>query len=119
MNLFTITTWVLGIVGVLGVGGVIVAYVVFPTIALPIIEKIAEKLFGCKACLIVFAFVLSVIAAYWAGHHGEYAKGYDAALSAIAAEDSAAIQRATEKRAIWQECRNHNGQWDQSTGSCK
>lgn len=119
MNIFTIATWLLSIIGTLGIGGAVVAYVVFPTVALPIIEKVAGVLLGCKWCLIVTAFVLSILASYWYGHHGEYAKGYDAALSAIAAEDNAAIQRATEMRSVWKECRSRNGEWDQSTGECK
>ena len=115
----TFISWALAVTSVLGLGWTIAAAVFFPTITMPIIEKIMAALLGCKWCLIVAAFVLSVLASYWYGHHGEYAKGYDAALSAIAAEDAAAIQRATEKRAVWQECHQRSGTWDQSTGECK
>lgn len=114
-----ILTWVLAAVSTLGIGGSIVAAVFFPTVAMPILERIVGRVLDCKACLIALAFVVSVVASYWYGHHGEYARGYDAALEAIAAEDDAAIQRATEKRSIWKECRARNGEWDQSTGECK
>lgn len=112
-------SWILGIVSAFGIGGTIAAYVFFPTVAVPVIEKIFASVLACKACLIALAFVVSVVAAFWYGHHGEYAKGYDAALSAIAAEDSAAIQRATEKRSVWKECRARDGEWNQSTAECK
>jgi hypothetical protein len=114
-----ILTWVLSVMSVLGIGGAIVAAVFFPTVAMPVIEKIVQVLLGCTKCLIAMAFVVSVVGSYWYGHHGEYAKGYDAALSDIAAENDAAIQRATEKRSVWKECRARDGQWDQSTGECK
>lgn len=113
-------SWILGIVGTLGIGGTIAAYVFFPTVAVPIVERVIASVLACKACLIALAFVVGVVAAFWYGRHGEYAKGYDAALSAIAAEDSAAIQRATEMRSVWKECRlSSSGEWDQSTGECK
>jgi len=91
-----ILTWLLGIASVLGIGGTVAALVFFPTVALPILEKVTATLLSCKPCLVALAFVLSTVGAYWYGHHGEYTKGYDKALSDIAAEDNAAIQRATE-----------------------
>lgn len=114
-----VLTWILGIVSTLGIAGTIAALVFFPTVAMPILEKVVAVLLSCKPCLYALAFVVSVTASYWYGHHGEYHRGYDAALSAIAAEDDAAIQRATEKRTVWKECRARDGQWDQSTGECK
>ena len=119
MNLFTLASWLLGIVGTLGVGGTVVAVVFFPTVAVPILEKIVAALLGCKNCLIASAFVVAVLGAYWYGHHGEYRKGYDAALSDIAQEDTAAIERATQMRGVWKDCRLRSGEWDQSTGECR
>lgn len=114
-----ILTWLLGIVSVLGVGGSIAAFVFFPTVAVPVIEKIVTAVLGCKSCLIALAFVVSIVVSFWYGRHGEYAKGYEKALSDIAAEDAAAIERATQMRSVWKECRLNSGEWDQSTGECK
>lgn len=119
MSIFTVTTWLLGIVSVLGLGGTVVAFVFFPLTAMPILEKVLSAALACKKCLYIAAFVLSALGAYWCGYHGEYNKGYDGALAKIAAEDSDAIQRATEMRSVWKECRAHNGEWNQSTGECK
>jgi hypothetical protein len=52
-------------------------------------------------------------------HHKIFESGYEKALSDIAAEDAAAIARATQMRSVWRDCRAHNGQWDQSTGECQ
>lgn len=119
MTLFSLATWILAITSVLGVGGTIAAMVFFPTVAAPLLEKVVQWLLGCAVCLWVALVVFSSLGSYWYGYHGEYKKGYDGALSAIAAEDSEAIQAATEKRSVWKECRQKNGEWDQSTGECK
>lgn len=119
MTLFTLATWFLAALSFLGVGGTVVALIFFPTVAMPIMEKVVATLLSCKKCLYVAAFVLSVLASYWYGYHGEYNKGYDGALAAIAREDAAAIQAATEKRDVWKACRQQSGTWDQSTGECK
>lgn len=119
MSIFTLATWFLAVVSVLGVGGTVVALVFFPTVAMPLIEKIVQWLLSCGKCLTVAGFVLVALGSYWYGRHGEYDKGYEGALAAIAKEDNAAIQRATEMRSVWKECRQRNGEWDQSTGECK
>lgn len=112
-------TWVLGVVGFLGLGGTIAAFIFFPAIAVPIVEKITAAVLGCKTCLLVAAAVALSLGSFWYGYVGEYEKGYHAALIAIASEDAKAIQAATEKRAVWKECRARNGEWDQSKGECK
>ena len=114
-----VLTWLLAIVGTLGVGGTIAAFVFFPTVSMPIAEKVVSVLLGCKPCLIAAAFVAVALTSYWYGRHGEYDKGHTAAIAEIAAEDQAALAHALEKRGEWQKCRERNGTWDQTTGACK
>lgn len=114
-----ILTWILSVVGVLGVGGTVVAMIFFPTVAVPILAKITSTLLGCKTCLIVAAFVAVALGSYWYGRNGEYDKGHTAAVAEIAAEDDAAISRALDKRNAWKECKARSGTWNQSTGTCK
>jgi hypothetical protein len=68
--------------------------------------------------LIALGLVAALVTAYGAWHHQVYREGYTRALSDIAAEDSRAIARATQLRSTWRECRDRNGHWDQSRGSC-
>lgn len=112
-------TWILTIVGTLGVGGAIAAFVFFPAVAGPIIAKVVEVMLGCKPCLIAAALVIVALTSFWYGREGQFDKGHTAAIAEIAAEDAATIARATEKRAEWQKCRSGGGAWDQTTGRCK
>lgn len=118
-QIFTAATFLIGIFG-MGGAAVIVAIVVYltPAIALPMLGAAFTRFVGCAKCVAIVVFVVSTTGAYWVGHHGEYRRGYDAAISAIAEEDAAAITRATEMRSAWRSCRARNGQWDQSTGEC-
>lgn len=112
-------TWLLAIVSVLGVGGTIAAFVFFPTVAAPILEKVTAAILACRTCLVVAALVAVALASFWYGREGEYDKGHAAAIAAIASEDAATLKAATEKRAAWQECRARDGTWDQTRGECK
>lgn len=114
-----ILTWALSVISVLGVGGAIVAMVGFPTIALPIIQSVVRAVLACKVCLIVLGAVALALSSYWYGRHGQYERGYAAAVAEIAAEDEKAIANALEKRDVWQKCHDANGTWDQTTGDCK
>ena len=62
-------SWILGIVSVLGVGGTIVAFVFFPTVAVPVIQAAVSAILRCKPCLIALALVGTAIGFYWFGHH--------------------------------------------------
>ncbi len=62
-------TWILSIVGVLGVGGAIAAAIIAPAIVIPLLQRTIEWILGCKRCLYALAFVVAVLAAFWAGHH--------------------------------------------------
>lgn len=112
-------TWIFGLVGTFGVAGTVAAFIFFPTVAAPIAEKVVQILLGCKWCLVAMAFVAVALGSFWYGRHGEYAKGYASALAQIASEDADALKRAKDMRSVWQECRQKDGQWDQSTGECK
>lgn len=114
-----ILTWVLAAVSFLGVGGAIAAFIFFPTVAAPILEKVTQAVLACKACLVVAALVAVALGSFWYGREGEYDKGHTAAIAEIASEDAAVLKAATAKRAIWQSCRARNGTWNQSTGVCK
>lgn len=118
LDFMSLTTWILAAVSVLGTGGAIAAFVFFPTIAAPILEKVVGVLLACKTCLVVGLLVAASLGSYWYGRHGEYDKGHKAAIAAIAAEDAAVLKDANEKRAVWKDCRARNGAWDQSTGEC-
>lgn len=77
------------------------------------------KLFGVlKSVGILVALVAGLFIAYGAWHHKVYREGYTRALSDIAAEDAAALKRATDLRATWRNCRDRGGQWDQANGRC-
>lgn len=114
-----ILTWVLGVVGTLGVGGAIAAFVFFPTVAMPIAKGVVEVVLSCKPCLWVALVVAVAIGCFWYGRDGEYDKGHIAAVAEIAAEDEKAVANALAKRTEWEECRQSNGAWDQSRGECK
>jgi hypothetical protein len=114
-----ILTWVLSAISVLGVAGTVVAFIFFPTVAAPILAKVTQTLLACKTCLVVAALVITALASFWYGREGEYDKGHTAAIAEIASEDAAVLKSATEKRAVWQECKAHDGEWNQSTGECK
>lgn len=51
-------------------------------------------------------------------HHKIDQAGYARALSEIAEENADTIERATEMRKPWKECRARGGQWDSTDGSC-
>lgn len=112
-------SWILGIVSVLGVGGAIAAFIFFPTVVAPIVEKVLAVLLACKPCLIAAALVAVALASFWYGRDGQYDRGHTAAIAEIAAEDAGALKNATAARALWKECKQKNGEWDQSTGECK
>ncbi|XUM19735.1 hypothetical protein ACRAVF_18900 [Bradyrhizobium oligotrophicum S58] len=115
-----ILTWILGIVGTLGVAGTIAAVVFFPAVAVPIAERILQVLFGCKPCVLVVAFLVVALGSFWYGRAGQYERGHAAAIAEIAAEDSKTIARALEKREQWKNCREVlGGKWDQTTGRCR
>lgn len=62
--------------------------------------------------------VVALAIAYGVWHHKVFKEGYTRALFDIAAEDTAAIKRATDLRATWKTCRDRGGKWDQSAGTC-
>jgi hypothetical protein len=117
--MYVIATWILSIVGVLGVAGTVAAFIFFPAIAAPIAAKVTQAVLACKTCLVIATMVGVALGSYWYGRHGEYDKGHAAAIAAIASEDASVIANALEKRNVWKECRARNGIWDQATGDCK
>jgi hypothetical protein len=62
-------TWVLSIVGVLGIGGAIAAAIIAPAVVIPLLQRTIEWILGCKRCLYALAFVVAVFAAFWSGHY--------------------------------------------------
>ena len=62
-------TWVLSIVGVLGIGGAIAAAILAPAIVIPLLQRTIEWILGCKRCLYALAFIVAVLAAFWSGHY--------------------------------------------------
>lgn len=119
MDIYVVATWVLSAVSVLGVGGAIVAFIFFPAVASPILAKVTATVLACKTCLVVAALAVVALGSFWYGREGEYDKGHTAAVAEIASENIAALKDATEKRAIWKECKARSGEWDQTRGECK
>lgn len=119
-HLFIALTWLIGVIGITGAIALIVGVCLLgPAAVTAIVGPVLAKFLACAWCVAAVVFVLATVGAYWVGHHGEYRRGYNAALSAIAAEDAGAIAAATAQRNVWRDCRNRNGQWDQTTGTCQ
>jgi hypothetical protein len=68
--------------------------------------------------LVAAGLVAALLAAYGVWHHKVYTKGWNAALAAIARQDSRAIADATKLRSAFKACREANRKWDQTTGAC-
>lgn len=60
---------------------------------------------------------LVVIGAYWAWHTTIYNRGWHAAIAAIAAQDTEAVDAADKARALVRACYDSGGVWSQ--GSCE
>lgn len=117
--MYVIATWILGAVGVLGVAGTVAAFIFFPAVAAPILEKVTATLLACKTCLVIAALVGVALGSFWYGREGQYDRGHAAAIAEIASEDAGAISDALTMRNVWKECRARNGAWNQATGDCK
>ncbi|MEH2476258.1 hypothetical protein V1281_002573 [Nitrobacteraceae bacterium AZCC 2161] len=62
-------TWIAGVVAVLGVGGAIAAAVLFPAVAIPLIQSIVARIIACKPCLYALAIIGLCFGSWWFGHH--------------------------------------------------
>lgn len=69
--------------------------------------------------ILVGGLALSLVTAYGVWHHKVYRAGYEAAIAAIAREDSRAIKRALEARGKLKDCQDLQRHWNQSTGRCE
>ncbi|WP_375782924.1 hypothetical protein ACE10Z_23710 [Bradyrhizobium sp. Pha-3] len=119
-TLMLVLTWAIGVLG----GGSVVAMIVTmvalgPAAVVGIVQPILTRFLACAMCVASVVFVLATVGAYWVGRHGEYERGYKAALAHIAVEDEQAINGAWELRQTWKDCRTRGGKWDQSTGVCQ
>lgn len=116
---FKLLTVISLIVGILGPSGAIVAMIFVPTVALPIIKKIVEKLLDCTICIVVIAVIVSSLSSYWIGRWGQYKRGESDAIAGIAREDAKLIDRARAGRAKYEECVARGMRWSQVTGDCR
>jgi hypothetical protein len=64
-----VLTWILSIVGVLGVGGAVAAAVLFPAVAIPLLQSIVARIIACRPCLYAVAVIAMCFASWWFGHH--------------------------------------------------
>jgi hypothetical protein len=64
-----IFSWIIGIIGALGVAGTIAAVILFPAVVIPLLESIVAFILKCKPCLFAIAFVVACSASWWHGHH--------------------------------------------------
>jgi hypothetical protein len=75
-------SWVLGIVGVLGVGGAIAAFIFVPALAIPILQNLVSWLIRCKPCLYALVLCAACFASWWFGHHQAALECREEALAA-------------------------------------
>jgi hypothetical protein len=67
--------WIVGIVSSLGLVGAIVAVILVPGIAIPVLQRIVSAVLTCKPCLAVLAGVALLFAGSLYGVHVERARG--------------------------------------------
>lgn len=83
---------------------------------------LAFKAFGAAGLLTklitIGVLLASLLTAYGVWHHKVRMGGWNAALAAIAKQDSKAIAKATEMRSAFKTCREQGKKWDQTTGAC-
>lgn len=98
-------TWILGIVGTLGIGGCIAAYFIFPAL-IPIIIKalggLLERFLACFWCKIISGAFLIFFVGWWLGHHKAELECRAAEKNSVLAaqrQDTIAQQQATADEA--------------------
>lgn len=74
--------WIFAAVGALGVGGTIAAAIAFPTVVIPLVERIVSAFLKCRPCLIALVFVASIASAFFYGRSVEKAACRADALAA-------------------------------------
>jgi hypothetical protein len=116
---FSIATIILGAVGVLGPIGAIVAAIVAPTVAIPVIVSLLKKFIGCGICVLTVAVIIACVGSYWVGHHDAYTKGVDDTVAKVARGDATLVNRALKARSKLKECQADGRRWDQTTGACR
>jgi hypothetical protein len=94
-----VLSWLLGIVGVLGVAGAAAAFIFFPLVAVPVLQRVVEWLLGCKKCLYALAIVAVAFAAFWGGHHRAVLDCRADALAAQLAAKQADLDHAKKSAA--------------------
>lgn len=90
-------TWILGIVGTLGIGGCILAYFLLPAFV-PVIQSAVTALIRCRPCLYAIAAVFAVLAAFWGGHHTAVVACRADALAAELAMKQADLDNAVKAK---------------------
>jgi hypothetical protein len=56
---------------------------------------------------------------YGVWHTKVWHRGYDAAMAEIAADNAAAVSRASKLRDSYESCSTGGGRWDQTAGRCR
>ena len=69
--------------------------------------------------VVVGGCIAAVLAGYGLWHHKVFNSGWNAAIAAIAAQDSRAIDAARTARAHCRACVDGDGVWNASTGQCR
>lgn len=93
-----VLSWILGIVGVLGVGGAIAACIAAPAIAIPLLTKATDFLLRCKPCLVALAIGAAALGGWWYGHHAATAECREAEMAAELANREADLEAASKAR---------------------
>lgn len=69
MDWSVVTTWAFAVVAALGVGGTIIACILAPAIALPILESVVSAILRCKICMWILLALALCAGSFWFGHH--------------------------------------------------
>jgi hypothetical protein len=74
---------------------------------------------GLAQLAIIGGIVIAILGAYAGWHYTIYKRGYDKAITDIAAENKEAVDAANKARIRVRECYASGGSWDQSGGMCQ
>jgi hypothetical protein len=117
--LFKITSFISLIVAVLGPVGAVIAVVLFPTIALPVLKRLWSAFLECRLCMLVVAVLIACQVSFWIGRGNAYKEGEADAIAGIARNDTKLVGKAKAARTKLLDCQAQGRRWDQTTGACR
>lgn len=88
--------WIISAVASLGIVGTIVACILVPAVAIPIVQSVVRYIIGCKPCLAAMAIFVAAFGGYLYGGHVERAACRASELSAKLEAQRLDLQAAKE-----------------------